>query len=239
MILLTSGSSFSFDYPSSVDDDEDCLIKKWPSILSEKLDLRLVNRSKYAASNMFIYDHLMENIIKYGNDIELVVASWTYGFKASIFRNYEINFVNMDDQDCDDDELIGPATIIRDKILSNGLLLSSIDQTLRLMIYLQDTCDAKGIKCIHYPLLNIFKSTLDTAGHVKLLEQIINSDNFQRVQYFDNVIGWPCDIVLGGSTYNTLHSDHVISETNHHPNAKGQEIIAETVYNKYLEMKTK
>lgn len=235
-ILLTSGSSFSFDLVADEHEKDHGKIDKWPIVLSRKLGFDLINKSKPNASNLYIYDHLMENIIKYDQDIGLVVAAWSYGFKTSLFRNYELNFISVDDQDWGDKDLVSPAEKFRDKIISSGMLVSSIEQTLRLMIYLQDTCDNKKIKCVHYPLLNIFKSYPDKDLHSKTLEQIINTESFQRVQSFNNIIGWPCDTFLGGYTFNTAHPEHVISKTNHHPSQEGQKIIASEIYDKYLKL---
>jgi hypothetical protein len=235
-ILLTSGSSFSTDCLVSTDDPTENLnFPKWPLILANKLDYELINNSKVGASNLYIYDHLMENILKYDQSIGLVVAAWSYGFKTSIFRNCELNFINLDDQDTTDPTIIQAATSIKDKLLSDDLIVSSIEQTLRLMIYIQDTCDSKNITCIHYPLLNIFKTNFPTYRHFEVLEQLQALDTFQKIQTFTNIIGWPCDRYLGGNTYSTLHSAHVVSSKDCHPNAHGQKIIAQEIYNKYLQ----
>lgn len=236
-ILLTSGSSFSFDFYGSEDDP--CAVAdfdRWPKILADKLECQLINKSKPGASNLYIFDHLMENIVRHGNDIELVVAGWSYGFKTSIFRNYELNYINTDDQDLADPTLIQNAEQMQAKIVTDGLLASSIEQTLRLMVYLQDACDSKGIKCVHYPLLNIFKTNLEHQSHIKLLEQLINSEFFQKIQKFNNTIGWPCDNYLGGSTYATAHPTKIISDKDRHPNEQGQKIIAQEIYDKYLQL---
>lgn len=231
-ILLTSGTSFCTD--NLFDSNRE--IEKWPSLLSKKLNVKLINKSKPGASNLYIYDHLMENILKHEN-IELVVASWSYGLKTSIFRNFELNLINIEDQDLGQDRDLSDAAIsLTDKIQSNGLIVSSIEQSLRLMIYLQDACDSKGIKCIHYPLLNLFKTNLEYKNHVKVLEQIIGLDTFQKLQSFDNIIGWPSDTLIGGYTYNSVYCQHTISKDNHHPNAQGQKIIADDIYDKYLKI---
>lgn len=232
-ILLTSGSSFSCDFHEL---EESTDFDRWPRVLANTLDFQLINKSKPGASNLYIFDHLMENIVRHGNSIGLVVAGWSYGFKTSIFRNYELNYINTNDQDLADQTLISNAEQMQAKIKADGLLASSIEQTLRLMVYLQDACDSKNIKCVHYPLLNIFKTNLDQQSHVKLLEQMTNSEFFQRIQQFDNVIGWPCDNYLGGSTYATAHPDHIISSSNRHPTEQGQKIIAQEIYDKYLQL---
>lgn len=231
-ILLTSGTSFSSELTG--DDYQD--IVKWPTLLSKKMDLRLINKSKPGASNLYIFDHLMENIMKYGSEIELVVPAWSYGLKTSVFRNIELNLINIDDQEWGDDELAPLSKLLDSKIKSSNLLAKSLEQTLRLMVYLQDTCDSKNIKCVHYPLLNIFKTDLEQSVHFKILEQIIDSDMFQKLQQFDNIIGWPCDSLLGGYTFNTAYSEHVIDSNNHHPNSQGQKIIADEIYDKYLKI---
>lgn len=231
-VLLVSGSSFSFEHQ----DSEEVEITKWPSILSKKMDLQLINKSKPGASNSYIFDHLMENILEYEDRIELIVAPWSYAFKTSIFRDYELNFINEDDQDCYAEELSDQFKMIRNKILSDDNLISSINQTLRYMIYMQEVCNQKNIKCIHYPLLNIFKSGLKETDHIKILERVVALKHFKTVDSFTNILGWPCDTFLGGYTYNTRYKEYIISDMDHHPNQRGHELIASDVYDKYLEM---
>lgn len=64
----------------------------------------------------------------------------------------------------------------------------------------------------------------------------MNSEHFERINLFNNVIGWPCDINLGGYTYNVAHPNKIISNDNHHPNEEGQKIIAQEIYDKYLKL---
>jgi hypothetical protein len=234
-ILLTSGSSFSVDSIKSEDDPTvNANFDKWPTVLSNMLDFNLINCSKPGASNLYMYDHLMEQILKHGDNIGLVVVAWSYGFKTSIFRNYDLNLINVQDQDFD--SLTATAEFLRTKILDNDALLSSIEQTLRLMLYLQDTCNSKNIKCVHYPLLNIFKTGLETTEHLNFLKQLTKLDSYQTISTFNNLIGWPCDTYLGGHTYSTAYPELIISNKDKHPNEQGQKIIAQEIYDKYLQL---
>lgn len=236
-ILLTSGSSFSYDFQTSADDPTaDVRFKRWPTLLAKQLNYRLINESKPGASNIYIYDQLMENILKHESDIGLVVAGWSYGFKTSVFRNYEINFVNLEDQDMGDVELIETATKLKNKIDRNNGIVESLEQSLRLIVYLQDYCDSKNIKCIHYPLLNLFKTDLAQQEQLVLLSKISESYFFKKISQFDNIIGWPSDALLGGYSYATAYPELIISDKDHHPNAEGQKIIAQEIYDKYLKL---
>jgi hypothetical protein len=229
-----SGSSFGFDNRVSEDDPSaDLNFEKWPTILADQLDLQLVNRSKQGASNLYIYDSLMESIIQNEGNVELVVASWTYSFKTSIFRDYELNFVNLDDQS-QDVLLKELSTKLKDTIKTDKQIGKAIEQSLRLIVYLQKYCDSNNIKCIHYPLLNLFRTTLDKPEHIKVLEEICNSYFFQKIQQYKNILGWPSDTILGGHTYATRYPNLIISDIDRHPNAAGQKIIAQEVYDKYL-----
>ena len=236
-ILLTSGSSFSVDSVESDDDPSaDINFKRWPTVLAEQLDFKLINKSKPNASNLYIYDHLMENILRNENEIGLVVAAWSYGFKTSLFRNYELNFINLSDQDINDKSLVNPVSQLAEKLKNQDQLVESIEQSLRLIVYLQEFCDSKKIKCIHYPLLNLFKTGLEKHSHVKVLEELKNSYFFKKIQKFDNILGWPSDTYLGGYTYATVHPNLVISNTDHHPNEQGQKNIAQEIHDKYLKL---
>ena len=236
-ILLTSGSSFSTPFSGLGDDPTvDSNFPRWPEILADKLDYQLINCSKANASNLYIYDHLMENILEHGDSIGLVVASWSYGFKTSVFRQFDLNFINVTDQDTNDLAIVDAATAIRDQLPTDDLLLESIKQSLRLMTYLQDICDSKGIQCIHYPLLNIFKTNFTTERHIAILEKVQKLNTFQQIQQYINTIGWPCDRYLGGFTYATAYPDDFISQNDHHPSENGQKIIAQEIYDKYLQL---
>ncbi len=233
-ILLVSGSSFGFDNIVSEDDpDTDLNFEKWPAILANQLDLQLVNRSKQGASNLYIYDSLMESMILNEGNIALVVASWTYGFKTSIFRDYELNFVNLKDQE-HNLLLTDLAMKIKEEIKKDHQISKAIEQSLRLIVYLQKYCDSNNIKCIHYPLLNLFRTNLDKPEHIKVLEEICNSYFFQEIQQFKNTLGWPCDTALGGYTYSSSYPNLIISKVDRHPNSQGQKIVAQEVYDKYL-----
>jgi hypothetical protein len=231
-ILLTSGSSFSVESNTSADDAKaDVSFKRWPTVLSEKLGYELINRSAPSASNIYIYDQLMENLIRYEGKIGLVVAGWSYSFKTNLFGQQELNFINPEDQD--NKSLIRPVDALR----STVDIAKSIEQSLRLITYLQDYCDSKDILCVHYPLLNLFKTGLPKDQHIDVLEQISNSYFYKRLDDMNNVIGWPSDKMLGGYSYSVAYPNLVISNLDHHPNKQGHINIASEMYDKYQLLK--
>ena len=59
------------------------------------------------------------------------------------------------------------------------------------------------------------------------------SNWLSKYQFNDKFLGWPPDDQLGGySMEDFLDNEYRISELDRHPNAKGQEKIAEILYDR-------
>ena len=65
-----------------------------------------------------------------------------------------------------------------------------------------------------------------------VLNTIKNSPYYNK--FNEKFINWPCDEDLGGFTleFGVLKEEHKISELDRHPNAKGQQKIAEYLYDR-------
>lgn len=65
-----------------------------------------------------------------------------------------------------------------------------------------------------------------------VLNTIKNSPYYNK--FNDKFFNWPCDEDLGGFTleFSVLKEEHKISEIDRHPNAKGQQKIAEYLYDR-------
>lgn len=218
--LLVVGTSFC-------DDKKNPNIKKWPKILSDKLDLELINLSDVGISNLTIFNRIFSEIIQNEN-IDLIVASWSYGLKTNLFDLYEINLLNFDD---DENEMSSFSKKFLKQLEKDEKVTKCFEQTLRLICYLQEFCHSKNIKLIHYPLLNLFY-----CNHMKKYEFLKNNYFFQRISKFNNILGWPSDESLGGYSYNTKYKGMTISKTDKHPNSIGQELIAYEIHTLYKKL---
>jgi len=233
--ILTAGTSYSDGKWQPHDDlDVDFNFKKWPDLISEKLNLPVKNISKTGASNIYLYDKLMSNILENPEKIDLVVVGWTYGLKTSLYGQYDINNIYCEDHDPNFlEELNSFSKKLKEHIDKKELHIECIEQTLRLICYLDDFCQMKQIPIIHFPLVNIFRTDID---QTKFFAGLLNSKYFNKIDNMNNIIGWPSDKKLGGYTFSSKYPKFVLSEKDNHPNRIGQQFIAEEIYNKYIKV---
>jgi len=241
-ILLVSGCSFTdklfiSDYHIKLN----TFWPKWPEILAKKLDMEVINLGKMGAGNEYIYSSLLDAIESVDN-IGLVIPAWSqsqrrdWKVKSKWFNNswycntdWQINQPNSND------------------------MYAYIDKSLRYYYSLQELCKSKKIPYKAFQMLHIFRGyTWDklTQRHIiapqidfktankELLNHIHNSIYFDKID--DSFLGWPGDPDLGGFSiksdilggYGKESLEWAISTRDNHPNEKGQEKIAEFLYDR-------
>ena len=247
-ILLVSGDSYTDpNFQSEFHPDLDCSWPKWPEILANKLDMECVNLAKSGSGNEYIYSSLLDFITESSSirdRIGLVIAGWSQIQRKDYQQGQSGRWTNVRI------DPHGDAYSLANKSLKYYLSFQIMCERYNLN-YLQ-------IQMInfHHDLIDGLKF-----GHGDLKEdpkkqrQIIvypyeKERDRQRVfncilSYEDKIntnkfIGWPIAKELGGYTLCSqgspiFHRDDKsirISDLDDHPNAKGQEVIAEYIHDR-------
>ena len=232
-ILLTSGCSFTDkNFTSDIHPDMDTEWPMWPELLAKKLDMDCINLGQSGSGNEYIYFTLLDEIVKRDN-IGLVIAGWTqsqrkdWRAKQRWFNNSEYCNKGIGNFGTND-------------------MYAYVDKSLRYYYSLQQVCKSEKIPLKQFQMLHLFRGytynpktgqqDLKIEKRKELLEHIHNSFYFNKID--DDFLGWPTDTslggynvkqeILGGYTKEALVNN--VSEKDSHPNAKGQEMIAEFLY---------
>ena len=231
--LLVSGCSYTdINWKSDFHDIGPNAWPMWPEILAKKLDMEVINLAKSGAGNEYIYSSLLDKIITIDN-IGLVIPAWSqsqrrdWKVKSKWFNNAE--YCNI-------------------KLTQFNDMYAHVDKTLRYYYSLQEICKSKKIPLKQFQMIHMFRGyswDIPTQRHKELpelkkelLNHIHNSPYFDKID--DNFIGWPGDKDLGGlcikkdilGGYGEDSLPWAVSERDNHPNAKGQEKIAEFIYDR-------
>ncbi len=222
--LIASGCSWTNEnFTSDFRHDMDCSWPKWPELLAKKLDMECINLGRSGAGNEYIYSSLLDQIIKMDpNNIGLVMPAWPQACRKDIkvrgiwkhnnkLPDYAVNSID-----------------------------GNIDKSLIYYYSLQEICKSKKIPLKQLQMLPLFRSSknppkdLLIGGGVKIL---YNNPYFNKID--DNFIGWPTEKRLGGFNFcddildiYANETTYCISDLDKHPNAKGQEKIAEFLYDR-------
>ena len=224
--LIVSGCSCTNpNFTSDYHPDMDCSWPKWPELLAEKLDMKCINLGRSGAGNEYIYSSLLDQIIKMDpNNIGLVMPAWSQSqrkdikvrgkWKHNTFFRRQQKINNKD---------------------------GNIDKSLIYYYSLQEICKSKKIPLKQFQMLPFFRSSKRAPKDLFMtwgdLEMLNNHPYFNKID--DNFIGWPTEKRLGGFNFCDDILDiyanertYCISDLDNHPNAKGQEKIAEFLYDK-------
>ena len=226
-ILLTSGCSFTDrNFESDFHPDMDTRWPMWPELVAKKLNMDCINLGQSGAGNEYIYFTLLDEIIKRDN-IGLVIAGWTQSQRKD-WRNKQR--WNNNSRYCNKSI----------NTYGNNDMYAYVDKSLRYYYSLQQVCKSKKIPFKQFQMLHLFRGytydsktgihDLKVEDRIELLEYIMNSSYFDKID--DNFLGWPTDPNLGGYKFKqkVLSENTPVSKEDAHPNAKGQEMIAEFIY---------
>jgi hypothetical protein len=255
-ILLASGCSFTDpNYISNTDPEADTSWPKWPELLAKKLDMDYINLGLGGAGNEYIYSSLLEQILKTKDksQIGLVIPAWTQCQrkdwqinKKGIWRNnrYEywgdiFSWLKKSLR-----YMISLQTICeRFNIpLKQFQMIDFYEQWLVGLLKtdwerMKNKNDPNFKDRMEYPGLNVKEDRLRCKQIMMEYDPYINTKDF---------IGWPIVSELGGyfiEEKTTRHfpngahiKDFIISNGppfyDMHPNAKGQQKIAEFLYDR-------
>ena len=240
--LVVSGCSWGDEiFFSPFHPDMDCEWPKWPKLLAEKLNMECVNLCKCGAGQEYIYSSLCDYIQKTPKEeIGQVIAAWStaprrdYGSKE--------RWTN-DRQDI------------------RGDLKYWVERSIRYQYAFQNLMEQEKLPYIQFQMISLYRGHVWELKKLKdkklvdantgsfpfgaykynekgenlkdiVLNTIKNSPYYNK--FNDKFINWPGDEDLGGFTleFGVLKEEHKISELDRHPNAKGQQKIAEYLYDR-------
>tara|TARA_B100000927_G_scaffold159174_1_gene128245 strand:- start:91 stop:816 length:726 start_codon:yes stop_codon:yes gene_type:complete len=236
--LIVSGCSWGDEiFFSPFHPDMDCDWPKWPNILAEKLGMECVNLCKCGAGQEYIYSSLCDYIQKTPKEeIGMVMAAWSTAPRRDYrFKNRWTN----DRQDM------------------RGDLKYWVERSIRYQYAFQNLMEQEKLPYLHFQMISLYrghvwelkrlkgKSSMEQKGFgmytfdengEDLKEVVLNT--IKNTPYYnkfnDKFFTWPGDEELGGFSieFGALKEEHKISELDRHPNAKGQERIAEYLYDR-------
>jgi hypothetical protein len=239
-ILLASGCSCTDqNFTSDYHPDLDCSWPMWPELLAKKLNMEWLNFGHCGAGNGYVYTSLLDQIVKMNpDDIGLVIPAWTQAQRKDIkirgiwkhldqVRNYPYYKHRT----------------------NHGDIQHRIQESIILYYSLQEICKSKKIPLNQFQMLPMFlgfdwdpiakkhKDGRENAYKI-LVRTIYNNPYYHEIN--NNFLGWPTENYIGGFNikmdvlhgYNKKGLKYQISDIDSHPNAKGQEKIAEILYEK-------
>ena len=236
--LVVSGCSWGDQiFFSPFHPDMDCDWPKWPEILAEKLGMECVNLCRCGAGQEYIYSSLSDYIQKTPKEeIGQVIAAWSTAPR----RDYSIkNKWTNDRQDI------------------RGDLKYWVEKSIRYQYAFQSLMEHEKLPYLHFQMISLYRGhvwelkklnwkktkSFETFGEYLVnekgedlkeivLDTIKNSPYFNK--FNDKFFNWPGDEELGGFSleFGVLKEEHKISELDRHPNAKGQQKIAEYLYDR-------
>ena len=247
-ILLVSGcSNTEKDFYSEIHPDLDCSWPKWPEILAKKLDMDCVNLAKSGMGNEYIYTTLLRFITTTDkNKIGLVIPAWTQNQR----KDYQLKGYWFNQRVDPDGDVFSWMRRTLDNYLSFQILCERYNlpymQVQMLSPYIDwldglRPRDRDPIK-INDPDWRYTYPGNKIIDNKRLIDMISNYEDLINQKKF---LGWPLSHEYGGyslqkkligirsketGVYPHINLDTMISQLDHHPNAKGQEVIAEFIY---------
>ena len=247
--LIVSGCSYTAsEYISSAYPDMDTSSPKWPEILAEKLNMKLVNLAFSGAGNRFILQTLLEAIERTPKDeIGLVVAAWSQSNRDD-WQEYKSNFK------FNNERFVKGFKWQNTRTNRPGDVFSWVRETLLGYITLQNVCKRYDIPLRQFQMISLYEGWTDglerlekdkLAGlpkyeykgdmradrkqirlHIKEYEQFINHNTFFGYEKTNDLN----DKISPALWANIQDDIHKISTIDEHPNKLGQEKLTEIIY---------
>ena len=236
--LIVSGCSWGDkNFFSSFHPEMDCDWPKWPEILAEKVNMEPINLCHCGAGQEYIYSSLCDYIQKTPKEeIGQVIAAWSTAPR----RDYKTKdrWTN-DRQDM------------------RGDLKYWVERSIRYQYAFQNLMEQEKLPYLQFQMISLYrghawevkklkgKSSMEQKGFGEykvnengedlrevVLNTIKNSPYYNK--FNDKFFNWPGDEELGSFSleFGVLKEEHKISELDRHPNAKGQQKIAEYLYDR-------
>ncbi len=220
--LVVSGCSWGDQiFFSPFHPDMDCDWPKWPEILAEKLGMECVNLCKCGAGQEYIYSSISDYLQKTPKEeIGQVIAAWSTAPR----RCFQIkNRWSNDRKDM------------------RGDIAYWTKRSIRYQYAFQNLMEQTQLPYLHFQMISLYRGHLwelrkkiDKNKVEEMRKSVLDTIKNTPYKFNDKFINWPGDDELGGYTleFGVLKEEHKISELDRHPNAKGQQKIAEFLYDR-------
>ena len=243
--LLAVGCSFTDEnFISKLHPEKDCSWPKWPEVLGKKLGYEVVNLGRRGNSNDAIFKSAQDYIIDH--KVDMICALWTQATRLNIhdIENYnwmhsfshipEISkwFVDIDKQknfiniDKFSKLLSWKHTALANEHLRYVYMLDQLGKYNNIPVY-----HMQGVRI--YFAFTVPNDVRRERKHKEYLNAVLDSPYFKILDKQTNIYGWPFYTTLGGKTFkqpipwvSTDIKEHIISESDGHPNGKGHQKIA-------------
>ena len=229
-ILLVSGCSYTDkDYQSIHHPEIDCSWPKWPELLAEKLNMECVNLGKGGSGQEYIYNSLLDYTLKIKKEnIGLIIPAWS-GASRRDYQSYKIWH-----------------SILWD---TKGDMPYFIQRSLRYFYSFQIFCERFNLPYKQVQMISLYSEPLSELQNTNNFgtelkndiesakKTLIWSDYYFKGINHKNFIGWS-PIIHPGFTMRQKfegpeksdEEKYLISKKDRHPNAEGQKLIAQTIY---------
>ena len=254
-ILLVSGCSMTDkNFVSEINPEIDTSFPKWPELIAKKLDMDCINLGKCGAGNDYIYSTLLEKILEKKDQIGLVIPAWSQCQREDYqeYNKWEPLRVYTNG------DVFGWLKKSLRYFISLQAVCEryNIPYKQLQMIPLYESWLAglgkADLEIFQNKDNSDYKWRYTYPGNKKKdrekLQKIVM--DFEPYINVKNFMGWPTIKALGGFTVekrviktqishtvdtaksivNDFKRDVILSEWDHHPNAKGHEQIAEFIY---------
>ena len=246
--LIVSGDSYTDPrFRSTAYPDMDTSWPKWPELLGKKLNMRVINLGRGGSGNEYIYSTLQDAIMNTPKDeIGMVIAGWSQAQRKDYQTSSHNDRYSWNEHRVNPDgDLVSWVRKSLRYYYSLQVLCERYD-----IPYLQfQMIDLyrdyiNGLMPTEEEIMFEGKDLWadaevypgdKKADEDKIMQMIIEHGSHINT---DKFIGWPVTRTLGGwpmnrgvMGWNQIEEEpYVIDEVDNHPNAAGQELIAEYIY---------
>jgi len=244
-ILLVSGcSNTEKNFFSDVHPKMKCDWPKWPDILAKKLDMEVVNLAKSGMGNEYIYTTLLRYITTSNCHLGLVIPAWTQCQRKD-FQKKGYWWNQRIDPDGDVFSWMRRSldTYLNFQMLCEkyNLPYMQVQMLSPYQDWLNGLLPAENDPKYYKGFRHRYPGN-EEKDNKKLIKMIGDYENLLDTKKF---LGWPLSHEYAGyslqkkligirskktGVFKNVNLDTMISNLDHHPNAKGHETIAEFIY---------
>jgi len=263
-VLLIAGGD-SWTCPTEHYYLENGMNKIWPDMVADFFDWDIIHTGLGGAGNDYIHNMIIDAIEANPDREIVVMVAWSQAMRwvqfdmpiAQLTFNVHMPQLEMPFGHAKENVQDMMQHLLRlhvDMYDARGSMVVGLQKadwyrhiarwSIRHIYLLNEYCKNKNIKIIHHRALNIlngiewvYNRQLDhkerKAVHEAVKEHNELNHYYWKIKEWDNVVG--PDLFQEGSSCYELYPKYFLSNREHHPNAKGMELIAHSFVNKYIE----